>query len=513
MSLTIIPETAPFSAPQRAWLNGFFAGLMGGANGAAAPVAVPEAPVIDTPWHDPALSLAERMALAEGKDKELRLMAAMGQLDCGQCGYDCLAYSKALSEGAESDIGLCQPGGIATQRMIKQLMAEQSASVAVKPAAARPAAKPGSSRNNPVAARLKAASPLNGAGSAKDTRQIVIDLGDSGLDYVVGDSLGVFVANCPDLVDQIIQRIGADPEQLVPLGGKNPESVALRELLSTHRDINRPTDSVLSLLADAATDEGEAEWLRALFDGTEDIEPWDILGLLERCHSARPDPAAFAAALGRLQPRLYSIASSPKAHPGEVHLTVGVVRYARGDRACKGVASTFLAERVTEGGPLSVYVQAGHGFRLPEDPNTPVIMIGPGTGIAPFRAFLQERRATGATGRNWLLFGDQRRDTDFLYQDELEAYLAEGVLTRLDLAFSREQAEKIYVQHRLQENAATLWQWLEDGAAIYVCGDASKMAKDVDDALQAIITSQSGRDGKAYLAELAAARRYLRDVY
>lgn len=513
MQLTIIPETAPFSSSQRAWLNGFFAGLMGAADGAAATVSAPEAPVIETPWHDPALSLAERMLLADGKALELRLMAAMGQLDCGQCGYDCLNYSTALSEGAEGDIGLCQPGGIATQRMIKQLMAEQSGSPAPKPAM-RPAAKPGSNRNNPVTAKLRAASPLNGEGSAKDTRQVVIDLGDSGLDYIVGDSLGVFAANCPDLVDQIIQRIGADAELSVPLGGRNAEeNVPLRDLLLLHRDINRPTDGVLSLLVDATPDESDARWLRALFDGTEDIEPWDILGLLERCRSARPDPVAFAGALGRLQPRLYSIASSPKAHPGEVHLTVGVVRYKRGDRACKGVASTFLAERLVEGGQLSVYVQASLGFRLPDNPDTPVIMIGPGTGIAPFRAFLEERRAIGAKGRNWLLFGDQRSDTDFLYQSEMEAYLAEGLLTRLDLAFSRDHAEKIYVQHRLQENAATLWQWLEDGASIYVCGDASKMAKDVDDALQQIIASEGGRDGKAYLAELAAGQRYLRDVY
>jgi sulfite reductase (NADPH) flavoprotein alpha-component len=512
MQLTIIPETAPFSTSQRAWLNGFFAGLMGAADGAAASPPAAVELVIETPWHDPALTLAERMSLADGKAPELRLMAAMGQLDCGQCGYDCLNYSKALSEGIESDIGLCQPGGIATQRMIKQLMAEQSGSAATKPAA-RPAAKPGSNRNNPVTAKLRAASPLNGDGSAKDTRQVVIDLGDSGLDYVVGDSLGVFAANCPDLVSQIIAHLGADPEMSVPLGGRSAENVTLKDLFSVHRDINRPTDGVLSLLADAATDESEAQWLRALFDGMEDIEPWDILGLLERCSSARPDPTAFAGALGRLQPRLYSIASSPKAHPGEVHLTVGVVRYTRGDRACKGVASTFLADRVTEGGALSVYVQTSHGFRLPDNPDTPVIMIGPGTGIAPFRAFLEERRAIGAKGRNWLLFGDQRSDTDFLYRSEIEAYLAEGLLTRLDLAFSRDQAEKIYVQHRLQENAATLWQWLEEGAAIYVCGDASKMAKDVDDALQQIIASQGGRDGKAYLAELAAAQRYLRDVY
>ncbi len=243
------------------------------------------------------------------------------------------------------------------------------------------------------------------------------------------------------------------------------------------------------------------------------------LDLLTHFPSARRlTVARLIAALSPIQPRLYSISSSPRAYPEEVHLTVGVVRYTRNgcQRVRKGVASTFLAERVQPGQKVRIFVQPSHGFRPPANGDTPIIMVGPGTGIAPFRAFLQERQTLGASGQNWLIFGNQRCAYDFLYQHELEQYLRAGLLTRLDTAFSRDQSEKIYVQHRMLEHAARIWDWLERGAHFYVCGDAKRMARDVDRALHQIVTEQgrlSEAEAKSYVAALVRAKRYQRDVY
>jgi sulfite reductase (NADPH) flavoprotein alpha-component len=224
----------------------------------------------------------------------------------------------------------------------------------------------------------------------------------------------------------------------------------------------------------------------------------------------------LVAPLRKLQPRLYSISSSPKAHPGEVHLTVAIVRYTLEGRPRKGVCSTFLADRAGGDIRVPVFVHTSPHFRLPTDPTRPILMVGPGTGIAPFRAFLAERRATGAPGRNWLFFGDQHASTDFLYRDELEQWQREGILSRLDLAFSRDQAEKIYVQDRLREQAGEVWAWLQEGASLYVCGDAQRMAKDVDAALHDIARTAGGLSVEAaadFWNGLKAEKRYLRDVY
>jgi sulfite reductase (NADPH) flavoprotein alpha-component len=244
------------------------------------------------------------------------------------------------------------------------------------------------------------------------------------------------------------------------------------------------------------------------------LQPWlwgrqlaDLLGEVR----ARPSAEQLLGSLKRLQPRLYSIASSAKAHPGEVHLTVSAVRY--GTR--KGVASTFLADRASDT-PVPLFVQPTRHFRVPADGQRPIIMIGPGTGVAPFRAFLQERRARGDGGRNWLFFGEQRRASDFYYEDELLGYQADGLLTRLSLAFSRDQAEKIYVQQRLREEGAELWRWLQDGAHLYICGDASRMAKDVDRALHEVVAVHGGLDeqgARDYISQMTREKRYLRDVY
>jgi sulfite reductase (NADPH) flavoprotein alpha-component len=242
----------------------------------------------------------------------------------------------------------------------------------------------------------------------------------------------------------------------------------------------------------------------------------DVLDVLIEFPSARPRIGELVRTLGHIQPRLYSIASSQRRHPSEVHLSVGALRYEKNDRAYRGTASTFLAEHLRPGRSASVFVQKAHGFRLPADPCVPVIMVGPGTGIAPFRAFLQERDAFGAPGRNWLFFGNQRRETDFLYQAELEDLAQKRVLTRMDLAFSRDQMNKVYVQHKMLEAAQELWRWLAGGAHLYVCGDAKRMAGDVDLALQQIAVTQGGMDAaaaKRYLSALARDGRYQRDVY
>ena len=246
------------------------------------------------------------------------------------------------------------------------------------------------------------------------------------------------------------------------------------------------------------------------------IQGCDVFDLLRHFPSARPEPAAFAAALAPLRPRLYSISSSPKANPGQVHLTVGRVAWEHDGRGRKGVCSTFFADRLREGAAVPVFVQRSHGFTVPADPAAPMIMVGPGTGIAPFRAFLQERAATAATGRNWLFFGDQREAADFLYRDELAGYVASGLLTNLTTAFSRDGSAKVYVQHRMKEHAAELWRWLEAGASLFVCGDAKRMAADVDRALREVVASEGGMSAEAageYVARLSAAGRYGRDVY
>jgi len=407
--------------------------------------------------------------------------------------------------------------------MLKELAAVPSASV-VAAAAAAAAPKPAQieavaaplAPSAPLPARFAGSLRLNGEGSQKDTRHVVFRQADAPLAYNVGDALGVHAANDPELVEAILGRLGA------PLGGEVdcPDGTRrpLREALLEGCDIGRPSDAAIEVLASRARDPAEADRLQALAEGYPGAEPAgaDLLDLLLAFPSAQPPAQELVLALAKLEPRLYSIASSPKVHPGEVHLTVAAVRYALRGRVRKGVASGFLAERARQGSAISVFVKPAHGFDLPADPEVPIIMIGPGTGIAPFRAFLQERRALGARGRNWLFFGDQRRELDFLYRAELEAFRGDGLLARLDVAFSRDQAEKIYVQHRMREHAAQLYAWIEDGAHVYVCGDATRMARDVDAALAHILAKQGGKsfgEAKTQLAELARAGRYQRDVY
>jgi sulfite reductase (NADPH) flavoprotein alpha-component len=291
----------------------------------------------------------------------------------------------------------------------------------------------------------------------------------------------------------------------------------VRDAFAWQVDIARPLDRTMLLLANAATDPAEATALRRLADGDDGAQPEDadLLDLIEAFPSARPKLFDLVKSLPALKPRLYSIASSPRAEIGQVHLCVGVVRAERRGRVRHGIASHFLAHRAADHGQILANIQPSH-FRLPADPAIPVIMVGPGTGIAPFRAFLQERAAAAAGGPSWLFFGDQHEASDFLFADELKAWLAAGTLTRLDTAWSRDQAKKVYVQDRMRDHAAELWRWLQDGAHFYVCGDAMRMAKDVDTALRDIAATQGGLTeaaAKDWTASLARQGRYLRDVY
>lgn len=373
----------------------------------------------------------------------------------------------------------------------------------------------GYSKKNPFPARLLTNRLLTGAGSAKEVRHFEISLAESGLSYEVGDALGVVPSNCAGLVDEVLAALDCDGEEAV----KTPDGTetSLRVGLTQHYDITRPSADLLKAAAERSADGELASLLDPARNG--DLKKWlwgrEVIDVLHGM-TTKFSPDELVVFLKKLQPRLYSISSSPKAHPGEVHLTVGAVRYDAFGRPRKGVCSTFLADRCAEHIPVPTFVQVSHGFRLPASGDVPVIMCGPGTGIAPFRAFLEERLATGAKGRNWLFFGDQKRDTDFLYREQLEGWVADGHLTRLDLAFSRDQAEKIYVQNRMLENAAELFSWLEGGAHFYVCGDASRMAKDVDTALHQIAETAGGMSKEAaaaYIQKLKTEKRYQRDVY
>ena len=506
----VIPESAPFSPAQRAWLNGFMAGLFGAGESAAMSVASSVAPVEeDFPWHDPALELDERLALAEGRPYERKLMAAMAQLDCGQCGYLCQTYAEALAGGRETSASLCVPGAKPTSKKLKELLAERPADALAAPAEAEPAPPV---HGMPV--RVLAADRLTGEQSAKDVRHVRIDLSPSGLSYEPGDSIGIYAPNDPALVDLCLQALGAAGDELVPCPDGTMRTA--REAFAWQVDIARPLDRTMLLLAGAASGK-EATALQRLADGDDGAEPEnaDLLDLLEAFPSARPRLFDLVKSLPALKPRLYSIASSLQAEPGQVHLCVGVVRAERRGRVRHGVASSFLGHRAAVHGQILANIQPSH-FRLPADPAIPVIMVGPGTGIAPFRAFLQERAAAGIRGKSWLFFGDQHEATDFLFADELRAWVEDGTLARLDTAWSRDQARKIYVQDRMRERAADLWRWLGEGAHFYVCGDAMRMAKDVDTALREIAMTQGGLSeaaAKDWTASLARQGRYLRDVY
>ncbi len=528
---SFIPESAPFTPEQRMWLNGLFAGVFGlqesitPLSAADAAKLLPDlniapadarAPAMDdaAPWHDPTISLADRMRLADGKPLPRRFMAAMAQQDCGQCGYNCKDYADALFAKSEKRLNLCVPGGKDTYRMLKQLYAEIDGALA--PAApadikSLPAVVLGASRDNPVYATFLSRRRLNRPGSEKETWHIDIDLGDTGLEYCAGDSFGIFTANDPALVDAVLEALGAPAD--FPIGERT-----LREVLTDGVSLSPAPDMLFQLISFITGGERKLK-AKALAEGKDpdgDAAGLDVLAALQKFRGIRPDPEAFIESLDPLQPRVYSISSSPKVHGSTLSLTVDAVRYQVGNRTRFGVCSTWLGGRVQPRDKIRVYVQKAQHFALPDDPAKPIIMIGPGTGIAPFRAFLHERQATKAPGRNWLFFGHQRRDHDFFYEDELTAMRASGLLTRLTLAWSRDAKVKIYVQHRMREVGRDIWAWLNDGAHVYVCGDALHMAKDVEEALIDIVAQHGGctpERAKEFVAEMKSKGRYQADVY
>lgn len=537
--VSLIPESAPFTAEQRAWLNGFLAGWLGVQQPTQSADHAPTLASVDSPisatshatssdnstdalpWHDPALTLDARLALAEGRPLELQLMAAMAQLNCGACGYACRTYSAAIARREESNLALCSPGGKETAKALKKILSQQvnaTTSVLASSTAKETSPRDGEAlrgyhRSRPVSVRFVSSTNLNITGSSKYTSHVVLDLTDSGVEYRVGDSLGVFPSNCENLVDDILRHLKTTTE--VPAGTtdsyKDVRGALIREF-----DLARVTDALLRLLRGIVADHHESQFLDDMLDGQFDTDDFDVLDVLTRCPSAKPTVSEFIQTLGHIQPRLYSISSSPLAHPGEVHLTVGRVSYMAYGRMRKGVASTMFAERLKAGDTLSAFVHRSHEFTLPEDPNAAMIMIGPGTGIAPFRAFLEERKVVGASGQNWLFFGDQHEATDFLYHDELLEYCANGLLHNLDTAFSRDQAEKIYVQDRIRQRGKDLFAWIDNGAYLFVCGDAKHMARDVDRAIREIIAthgSLAAEQADSYVARLINEKRYVRDVY
>ncbi|PYL81497.1 MAG: sulfite reductase subunit alpha [Verrucomicrobia bacterium] len=379
------------------------------------------------------------------------------------------------------------------------------------------AAAPRYTRANPFPARLVVNRRLSSPESAKDTRHFELDLTGWGLSFEVGDSLAVYPSNDPELVDEIIGALGATGDEKVPRPRGEPTT--FREALLRDYSITQPTPKFLRAVAERASAAPTLKYLLAP-DRKHDLETYlwgmEIVDFLSEHPSARFAPDEFVGLLTKLQPRLYSVASSLKSYPDQVHFIVDVVRYESHGRIRKGVCSSFLAERAADV-PVPVFPSVAKHFHLPEDSETPIVMIGPGTGVAPFRAYLQERKAIGPKGKNWLFFGSQHEKCDFAYGDEFEAYLKEGILTRLDCAWSRDQPEKIYVQHRMKENAAEIWKWIDaEGAHFFVCGDARRMAKDVDATLRKIVReegSKSAEEANEYVEKLKSDKRYKRDVY
>ncbi|MFT3688957.1 sulfite reductase subunit alpha [Paenirhodobacter sp.] len=571
MRIPYIPEDAPFSGDQRAWLAGFLAGLHSRQAMAAPTAAAPTAPVLhvlygtQTGNSEMLAEDAAKAARALGMEARVQPMDAVtpealadmhraifvcstygeGEMpDSAQLFWHALSANTAprlerlsyavLALGDSGYDGFCQAGKLLDTRL-GQLGAHRLApridcDVDYEAAAAEwigatlplaggsgtvPApvepAKAGYGRKNPYPARLRANRLLSGAGSAKEIRHYEFDLAESGLSYEAGDALGVMPVNDPALVGAILAQVGAGPETLVA-GRDRP----LGALLTDAFEIVTPSRE---LIAEIGARAGDDDLSHVLAGGDrEALDAWlwgrDLLDLLAMLPVGGMDAGTLLGLLKPLQHRAYSISSSPRPDPASVHLTVGSVRWEAGGRRHGGVCSTFLADRA-EGG-AGIFVQPNKAFRVPADDSLPMIMVGPGTGIAPFRAFLQERQARGATGRNWLFFGDQRRASDFIYEDELAQFSEAGVLSRLDLAFSRDQAEKVYVQTRMRENGKALFAWLEEGGYFYVCGDATRMARDVDEALHEIIATQAGLSPEAateYVNGLKRDKRYLRDVY
>ncbi|MFP7731825.1 assimilatory sulfite reductase (NADPH) flavoprotein subunit [Priestia aryabhattai] len=388
-----------------------------------------------------------------------------------------------------------------------------SASAAV-PAEA-PAGTSPYSRTNPFKAEVLENLNLNGRGSNKETRHLELSLEGSGLTFEPGDSLGIYPENDPELVDLLLNEFKWDASESVTIN-KEGETRPLREALISNFEITVLTKPLLKQAAELTGNDK----LKALVENREELKAYtqgrDVIDLVRDFGPWNVSAQEFVAILRKMPARLYSIASSLSANPDEVHLTIGAVRYEAHGRERKGVCSILCSERLQPGDTIPVYLQSNKNFKLPQNQETPIIMVGPGTGVAPFRSFMQEREETGAKGKSWMFFGDQHFVTDFLYQTEWQKWLKDGVLTKMDVAFSRDTEEKVYVQNRMLEHSKELFQWLEEGASFYVCGDKTNMARDVHNTLVEIIETEgkmSREEAEAYLADMKKQKRYQRDVY
>lgn len=425
-----------------------------------------------------------------------------------------------LHPRVDCDLDYVEPAAAWLDGVISSLNEGQEQGASAAPAqTAAPQAAGGVtvySRKNPFRAEVLENLNLNGRGSNKETRHLELSLEGSGLTYEPGDALGIFPENDPELVDMLLKELKWDPNAAVAVD--QGENLSLKEALTSYYEITVLTKKFIQQAAEIIENEKlrelaapeNADQLKAYIAGR------DLIDFVRDFGPIAAAPQEFVSILRKIPPRLYSIASSFAANPDEVHLTIGAVRYNAHGRDRKGVCSVLCAERLQPGDTLPVFIQPNKNFKLPENPETPIIMVGPGTGVAPFRSFMQEREETGASGKSWMFFGDQHFVTDFLYQTEWQKWLSEGVLTKMDVAFSRDTEEKVYVQHRMLEHSKELFEWLEEGAAFYVCGDKNNMAKDVQNALLEIIEKEGGKsreEAEAYLAEMKKQKRYQRDVY
>ncbi|MGU9501503.1 assimilatory sulfite reductase (NADPH) flavoprotein subunit [Bacillus paralicheniformis] len=425
-----------------------------------------------------------------------------------------------LHPRVDCDLDYDEPAAAWLEGVISSLNEGQEQGASSAPAqTAAPQAAGGEtvySRKNPFRAEVLENLNLNGRGSNKETRHLELSLEGSGLTYEPGDALGIFPENDPELVDMLLAELKWDPNATVTVD--QGENLSLKEALTSYYEITVLTKKFIQQAAELIANEKlrelaaqeNADQLKAYIAGR------DLIDFVQDFGPITAAPQDFVSILRKIPPRLYSIASSFAANPDEVHLTIGAVRYNTHGRDRKGVCSVLCAERLQPGDTLPVFMQPNKNFKLPENPEAPIIMVGPGTGVAPFRSFMQEREETGAPGKSWMFFGDQHFVTDFLYQTEWQKWLSDGVLTKMDVAFSRDTEEKVYVQHRMLEHSKELFEWLEEGAAFYVCGDKNNMAKDVQNALLEIIEKEGGKsreEAEAYLAEMKKQKRYQRDVY
>jgi len=579
MKAPFIPQNAPYSDTQRAWLGGFFAGMHSHMLHSAGSVNQADARTLHILYGTQtgnSESLANDAANAAKKHGLQPVVKSMDEVEIGQLPqmqYLLIITStygegampdnaEMLWEAANSDAAprldnvnysvlalgdtsydlFCQAGidwdnklaALGAKRLFDRvdcdvdfeapaekwlsevipLMAEGASTVAVVDTET-PTAKSAYNRKNPFPAKLRVNRIVTALDSSKETRHYEISITGSGLSYEAGDALCVIPTNCPDLVAQIVKAIGCTGEEDEPVNG---ELMKLSDALRTHFEIKLPGKE---LIEEIASRSGDQELNALLLSGDKEklsdyLWGRDILDLLLQFPGVEFSAAEFLRLLKPLQHRAYSISSSGKKYPDSVHLTVASVRYDAHGRQHKGVCSTYLADLVNEETDVRIFFTPNNNFRVPADDNLPMIMVGPGTGIAPFRAFLQEREFRKAPGKNWLFFGDRNASTDFIYREEIEAMQADGLLTKLDLAFSRDQAEKIYVQDRMKENGAELYAWLEQGGYFFVCGDAYRMAKDVDQALHDVIREHGKKnliEAVEYVNQLKKDKRYVRDVY